>query len=109
MNRRVHENAQNVLFARESRGAYGFDIITGTDPVTPSAGPDLPADEAAFTCIEFREASVVAALAAADCAPITGTIAGEAFAAGEKLYGLFTSITLTSGHAFGYKGPLAQA
>jgi|TARA_Y100000033_G_scaffold39432_1_gene38960 hypothetical protein len=54
-----------------------------------------------FNCIYFKEDSVINAITAQD---YTGnSLAGETFVARTKIFGVFTSVTLTSGAAVAYK------
>lgn len=70
-----------------------------------SVGAEFISDNAEhtgrFNCIYFKEDSVINAITAQD---YTGnSLAGETFVARTKIYGVFTSVTLTSGAAIAYK------
>tara|TARA_R100001443_G_scaffold100288_1_gene107632 strand:- start:5049 stop:5321 length:273 start_codon:yes stop_codon:yes gene_type:complete len=66
--------------------------------VTAVTGTGATAIHGCF-CIYFYEDTVVSAISGAN---LTGTFTGETFPAGTYFYGLFSSITLTSGACWCY-------
>ena len=75
-------------------GIFGAEVVT-----------DTLAHAVNSYCIQFTEASVIAALVSDTGGKgLTGnTLVGETLAAGTIIYGHFTSLTLTSGAAIMYK------
>jgi hypothetical protein len=77
------------------QGQYGSTIIADTSAHTPSGDNDE------FFCIDVIATAVFNAATAGN---FTGTLAGVSFPAGSKVYGSYTTITLTSGTVVAYEG-----
>ena len=95
--RYLRENNTSFNHADSEHGAMGFDgfeYISDTVAHTPPAGQR-------FFALQFIDASVVLSLAGTG---ITGNaIGGASFPAGFTLYGIFTSVQLTSGRCVAQK------
>lgn len=76
----------------QSLGRYGSKRITNTNATTPDTGK-------VFIAIQVTEDCVIATLVGNMTNATTITLA-----AGQILYGRFTSITLTSGKVIAYQG-----
>ena len=83
----------------EMLGGKGFVVIGDTAAHTPPTGQ-------CFRALHCITATIFAAFVADSTAPITGSFIGTSHAAGFWLFGKFTSITLTSGDVYAYKGLL---
>lgn len=84
--------AKLVELNQETLGSYGSKRITTTDATTPTTGFK-------FIAIQITEDAVFTTL--------TGNMAnssGLSLMAGTIIYGIFTSITLTSGKCIAYMG-----
>jgi hypothetical protein len=74
----------------------GMDFRIGAEFVS-----DTSAHTGRFSAIYFKEATVINAITADN---YTGNaLAGESFPADSTIYGIFTSITLTSGACIAYR------
>jgi hypothetical protein len=79
-------------------GGFGFEVVDDTAEHVPGEGY-------VFVALHFLTDSVIDAVDAATDAPVTGgTLASMAPKAGMWIFGKFTSVTLTSGDAFAYRG-----
>lgn len=79
-------------------GAFGFEVIDDTAAHASGTGK-------VFVALHCISDTVIAAATEAADAPITGgTLAGAAPKAGMWIFGKFTSVTLTSGDVFAYRG-----
>lgn len=80
-------------------GGFGFEVIGDTAEHTPPAGQ-------CYTALHCASNTVFADFDTTTDAPIEGTFVGTTHSAGFWIFGKFTSITLTSGDVYAYKGVL---
>lgn len=80
-------------------GGFGFEVIDDTAAHAAPAGQ-------CFVALHCLTDTVFAAFTATADAPITGTFVGATHDKGFWLFGKFTSITLTSGDVYAYRGLL---
>jgi len=82
------ENLWNEIY-----GVYGAEVVTDTATHTVNA-----------SAIFFKESTVIDTITTDTTKGYDGnTLDGETFAAGQTIYGHFTSLKLTSGAAIMYK------
>lgn len=76
----------------------------GLSYVIDATKTDAP-DKYVFVCIEVVQGATFSALTPTADAPLSGAaLTGVAWAAGQRIYGRFTSFTLSSGQVLAYLG-----
>jgi len=83
--------AKLTRFSAAQLGVNGSTAVTGTDPVYPALGQD------AFVILEAAEDTVIATLESVAPDGTFTTQTAVSLAAGQRMVGYFTSVTLTSG------------